>query len=59
MLNSEIHRLTPDSPGADGRIAREVAAQLDLPAVVAPVSGPGSLAENARNLAALLRGFAQ
>ncbi len=37
--------------GADGRIAREVASQLDLPVVVAPVSSTGGLAENARILA--------
>lgn len=36
--------------GADGRVVREVAAQLGLPVVVAPVSSTGSIAENARLL---------
>src|SRR5262249_37502194 len=36
--------------GADGRIVREVATQLGLPVVVAPVSTTGSLAENAHRL---------
>jgi hypothetical protein len=36
--------------GADGSIVREVAGQLGLPFVVAPVSSTGSVAENARLL---------
>lgn len=34
--------------GADGRVAREVAAQLGLPSELIPVSSTGSLADNAR-----------
>ena len=37
--------------GADGRIAREVAGQLDLPVALVPVSSTGSLAENAGAIA--------
>ncbi len=42
--------------GADGRLAREVAQQLGLPVIVAPVSSTGSLAENARILTGWLSG---
>lgn len=37
--------------GADGRVAREVAAQIGLPVVLIPVSSTGSLTENARLIA--------
>jgi hypothetical protein len=49
-----FHRENPRT-GADGRIVREVAGQLGLPVVVAPVSSTGSLSENARLLADWLR----
>ena len=50
IVPGAFYRENPHT-GADGRVAREVAAQLDLPVVVAPVSSTGSLAENARILA--------
>ena len=43
--------------GADGRVVRELAAQLGLPVVVAPVSSTGLLAENSRLLAEWLSTF--
>jgi len=50
IVPGAFHRENPRT-GADGRVVREVAAQLGLPVVVAPVSSTGSLAENARRLA--------
>ena len=50
IVPGAFHRENPRT-GADGRVVREVAAQLGLPVVVAPVSSTGSLAENARLLA--------
>ncbi len=40
--------------GADGRVAREVAGLLGLPVTTIPVSGTGSLTENARLIAGWL-----
>jgi hypothetical protein len=47
IVPGAFHRENPRT-GADGRVAREVAVQLGLPVVSIPVSGTGSLAENAR-----------
>lgn len=55
LVPGAFHRENPRT-GADGRVVREVAAQLGLPVVVAPVSSTGSLAENARLLADWLAG---
>jgi hypothetical protein len=49
IVPGAFHRENPRT-GADGRIVREVAAQLGLPFAVAPVSSTGSLAENSRLL---------
>jgi hypothetical protein len=50
IIPGAFHRENPRT-GADGRVVREVAAHLDLPVVVAPVSSTGSLGENSRLLA--------
>lgn len=49
IVPGAFYRENPHT-GADGRLPREVAAQLGLPVIVAPVSSTGSLAENARLL---------
>jgi hypothetical protein len=53
IVPGAFHRENPRT-GADGRIVRDVAAQLGLPIVVAPVSSTGPLAENARLLSGWL-----
>lgn len=53
IVPGAFHRENPRT-GADGRVVREVAARLGLPVVIAPVTSTGSLAENARLLAAWL-----
>lgn len=50
IVPGAFHRENPRT-GADGRVVREVASELGLPVIVAPVLGTGSLAENARILA--------
>jgi hypothetical protein len=53
IVPGAFHRENPRT-GADGRVVREVAARLGLAVVVTPVSSTGSIAENARLLAAWL-----
>jgi hypothetical protein len=50
IVPGAFHRENPRT-GADGRVAREVAEQLGLPVATIPVSGTGSLSENARLIA--------
>jgi len=54
IVPGAFHRENPRT-GADGRLVREVAAQLGLPVIVAPVASTGSLGGNARLIAAWLR----
>ena len=46
IVPGALHQENPRT-GADGRVAREVASQLGLPVTIIPVSGTGTLAENA------------